>query len=160
MTVPPGTSPRDVAWLERHENVKILVKITRPVLVPLLVAALGVYFKYRLDSVHARVDQNTVRQEAGWQTMAPVVKDLQGQMTTVQTQLQLMQQLLVFVARNGTGGGSPPATTLRPVARPPAVSPETKAHLLKAVETTKAFPTEQRPLPDRLADVPPNKAAK
>lgn len=183
MTIPPGTKPEDVAWLERHENVKILVKITKPVLVPVLVALLGVYFDHRIGNVDDKVHQNTQRQDVGWKTMVPAVQELQQGQVLINQRLDLMQQLLLAFARNGggapvsSGPGTPAAggasmsgtpriggAGTRPQPRPapppptPVLTEKTKVHLLKEIESTKAqSQSPQQRLPNTIEELPVQK---
>jgi len=154
-------TPEEEKWLERHPKTRVLLLVGKMLFVPIVVGLMGTW-------VEVRTAANKERVEAGWNTMAPAVKDLQNQVTQLSNQLDLMRKLVLAqpsaVAPAPVAEAPKPAPTLRPLHRPtpsPSESPEVvmrrrleQEKLLERLKSMQApVMQEQRRIPDKLDDV-------
>jgi len=81
----------DAKYLERHPRLKMLLVIGRGLIVPAVVAGVGVVFS-------GRIDKNKNLTEVGYSTLAPAVADLQKQVSTLGGQVSTLQQLILALS--------------------------------------------------------------
>jgi len=162
--VTPDLTEDEKVYIEKHPWMRPLLIVVRIALVPAGMAVMAGYFQYRSSADDKKTD-------ATYQAVAPALDETQKQVKALTEKVDLLQQLILAVAKNG--GAAAPVTTTpsstgtghfgtghvtvevdvphpAPLApKPPAVA---KAELVKKLEQVKARHYDAKPLPKSAND--------
>ena len=164
-SVTPDLTEDEKVYIEKHPWMRPLLIIVRIALVPAGMALMAGYFQYRSEAEGKKTD-------ATYQTVAPVIEETQKQVKALTEKVDLLQQLVVAVAKNGSAATPvtpPPASTGRglgrlggttqvevDVPRPTPLAPKpaaaAKAELVQKLEQVKPRPFQAKPLPKSAND--------
>lgn len=128
---PEVQSVEEKKWLKRHPKVNLAIKITKPIIVPIVVAVMGVYFDYRLQL-------NKEKAEAGYDVTVPAMQDLQEQVKMLTVKIDLIQQFLPLIT-NGNIKPVPPTIVSKPT-KPKVTKPKPEEKPVASV------PVEAKPV--------------
>ena len=139
-TLAPDFTEDERAWIDKHPIWRVVFMAVRLALMPALLTIITTYFQFRSTSAEKKTDET-------YKAVAPVVNSTQEELKALQKQVDLLQQLVTVVARNGTQPAPAPTvaapaapTAARPVApalapKPALPIPVVKAKLIEQLET-------------------------
>lgn len=141
-------SVEDEKWLAAHPRLRFAFILGQKLLIPLLLGLCTIWVEAR--SQH-RSEQNKARVDASWESLAPVVKELRGQVLTLSNQVQLLQQVVLehMVAKSEMS--SPAVKQTAQAEKGLIVAEEQRVLKLKAA-VAKPAPTvvHQKTIPDHV----------
>ncbi|MDO8794987.1 MAG: hypothetical protein Q7J25_10255 [Vicinamibacterales bacterium] len=135
---PPPTPRRRTSTLE---------KVSKALIIPLAIACMGAWNDYKIKREKLRAD-------AGYETVAPAMKEMQTQVATLAGQVQVLQQLVLVLSQRPQ-----PTPVVPPLPASANIALDAfKSNLVMKVQKSQGAPmVVQRQLPERLDDVPTKK---
>ena len=160
--ITPDLTEDEKVYIEKHPWMRPLLIVVRIALVPAGMALMAGYFQYRSEAEGKKTD-------ATYQIVAPALEETQKQVKALTDKVDLLQQLVVAVAKNGSAATPvtppPPSTgrfghgttqvevdAPRPTPLAPKPAAAAKAELVKKLEQIKARPFQAKPLPKSAND--------
>jgi len=128
--------------VESHSWMRPLLIIIRLALVPAGMAVMAGYFQY-----HATTEEK--KTEATYQTVAPSIEETQEQVKALTDKVDLLQQLVIAVARDG---GIRPTPAASRASAPIVAEKVDLVGLVKQLEQVQARPYEVKTLPKSAND--------
>lgn len=141
-----GPPPEGYAALRRRRGNSTIARIarskaTQPVVATIILGLATLYFDYRIRSVKstardaevqaveagAKANKTEVKTELGYETLAPLVRDLQEQVKVLSAQVELLREVALTGYRPKSSGSSmlvPSSIPKAPIQKLKAIEPE------------------------------------